>query len=84
MERWDTFRDRVNSAYEGGTGPYIPTLTVRYEDLCEEPNGVLGEILRVAGMSLRTDGQPNTASAECGQYFGKNLHYISPKDLDAV
>lgn len=58
MTYWRVYIDELHGAYRasGGSAPFIPTLIIRYEDLCANPMGVLREVAATAGMQTRTDG----------------------------
>lgn len=66
------------------TFPYIPTLTVRYEDLCSDAEATLRTVLEVAGLPPRTDGRAPVIEADCDKYFGKNLAHITPQEFEYV
>lgn len=86
MTFWDDFSEDLQGQHKADPAgvPHIPTLTVRYEDLCEHPDATLAAILATAGVANRTDGRAGSVPASCGAFQGKNLAHITPRELDAV
>ena len=63
----------------------VPALTVRYEDLCAKPKQVLDAVIQFSDLSYRSDGvEYPPLVPSCDKFLGKNLAYITPRELDAL
>ena len=84
MTYWDTYQSKLTQAHEAdpARAPFIPMLTLRYEDVCADPDATLARVLNLTGLAPRVSGGVSVVgSVACGPRMGEHLDHVSPREL---
>ncbi len=76
---WMTFWHKALAGIQAAT-PFIPTLTLRYEDVCNNPEQAVQAVASMAALNI-TKPVPQV---NCKAFMGKNLGFITPRQFEEV
>lgn len=84
MSYWDVLQGEMVRRHEEAPSavPHIPSLTIRYEDVCDTPDATLKAVLAAAGM-VWSHGA-NVPVVNCAPYRAQYLDHMTPKEFEEV